>query len=81
MAEIIIRSTGDWEKDKQLLLDTYGTGCIPSRTVANIIHKPVTYVYWLAKQNRLGTCVGHSYNFLLPQLIDYVENAAVRKEA
>ena len=81
MAEKILKSTGNWQDDKQLLLETYGSGCIPSRTIANIIHKPVTYVYWLAKNNRLGTCVGHSYNFLLPQLIDYVENASVRRQA
>jgi hypothetical protein len=77
MAEIIVFSTGNWEDDKKLLLETYGSGHIPSRTVANMIHKPVTYVYWLAKTNRLGSSFGHSYNFLLPQLISYVESRLV----
>jgi hypothetical protein len=74
MAELIIKSTGNWESDKELLKTTYGTRHIPARTIANMISKPVTYIYWLAKHKRLGSCVGHSYNFLLPQLVAYVES-------
>lgn len=75
MAQIILESTGDWEKDKQLLKQTYGTKNIPSRTVANMIDMPVMYVYWLAKTGRLGSCHERTYNFLLPQLIDYIEHS------
>jgi hypothetical protein len=79
IAQVIIKSTGDWETDKALLKETYGTGNIPARTIANMIGKEREFIYRLARSNQLGRCEGRNYNFLLQQLIAYVECTAIPK--
>jgi len=44
IAQVIIKSTGDWETDKALLKEIYGTGNIPARTVANMIGKERAFI-------------------------------------
>lgn len=75
MIQEIIKSTGDWERDKYLLKEKYGNGRIPTRVVASMIGEDIEFIYWLAQSGKLGTRKGHSYHIHLPQLIAYIEGA------
>lgn len=73
VAQQIIKSTGNWEKDKLMLKERYGLSTIPVRVIADILRENKDFVYWLVQTGKLGTRMGRSYHIHLPQLIAYVE--------